>query len=256
MPTTPGGEDRPLRVLVTQFRLADRSGTELYAFELARALIGLGHQAAIYSPRLGPLAEDARAAGVPVVDDPVLAGDPPDVIHGQHLLATLAAMLAFPTVPAVYLCHDATYWQDTPPPSSRVVRHLAVGEASRCRLVEDGVPPGAIQVVPNWVDLDRFRPRGRLPDRPRRALVFSNYTAHLEVVRKACAELGLSVDIVGLGVGHHLLGRGTWWVATTWSSPRDGARSRPWPWGRRWWSAMPRGSAPWSGPTTSTTSAA
>src|SRR5207253_6540045 len=59
-----------LRVLVTQFRLAERSGTELYAYELARSLIGLGHHAAIYSSRLGALADEVRAAGVPVIEDP------------------------------------------------------------------------------------------------------------------------------------------------------------------------------------------
>jgi hypothetical protein len=55
----------------------------------------------------------------------------------------------------------------------------------------------------NFVDLSRFRPRSTLPERPARALVFSNGAAtHLRTIRRACQPLGITVDAVGTTVGN------------------------------------------------------
>jgi len=57
-----------------------------------------------------------------------------------------------------------------------------------------------IQVIYNWVDSNRFTPRPPLPKIPQRALIFSNYAGldtHLEVLRAACAELNLPLDVLG-----------------------------------------------------------
>jgi len=55
-------------------------------------------------------------------------------------------------------------------------------------------------VVFNAVDLERFRMRGPLPAKPRRALVFSNYireNSGLAAIRDACSRIGIEVDLVG-----------------------------------------------------------
>ena len=112
-------------------------------------------------------------------------------------------MLHFPVTPAVYVSHDWTVWFDQPPPIPRVVRCVAVDDTIRDRLeLVHGVPGERIRVLPNWVDLARFRPRGPLPGQPGRALVFSNYArpgSHLEALQEACGRLGIPLDVVGLG---------------------------------------------------------
>jgi hypothetical protein len=58
-----------------------------------------------------------------------------------------------------------------------------------------------VQVLLNFVDMSKFRPRSPLPARPKRALVFSNAAAaHLATLQRACASLGLSLDAIGSSV--------------------------------------------------------
>jgi hypothetical protein len=67
---------------------------------------------------------------------------------------------------------------------------------------EWGVPADRVRVILNFVDTVRFVPRSPLPERPARALVFNNYAAqHLQIVARACARLGISVDAAGASVG-------------------------------------------------------
>jgi len=194
-----------LRVLVTNTALDARAGSELYVRDLTTALLARGHTPIAYSPVLGEVAREIRVATVPVVDDLAALGSPPDVIHGHHCLETLTALLRFPGVPAISMCHGWLPWQEVPPRSPRIRRYVAVDDTCRDRLVlEHGIPQDRVRVLRNFVDLDRFRPRGPLPARPTRALVFSNAAAehtHLAAVREACAHAGITVDVAGSATG-------------------------------------------------------
>jgi hypothetical protein len=203
--------DAGLRVLLTNRVIAHRTGTELYVRDLAAALLRRGHSPVVYSPRLGALAAEIRQETIPVVDDPGQLAVPPEVIHGHHGLETLTALLAFPGVPAVSVCHSWVGWADEPVVFPRIRRYLAVDDTCRDRLVaEHGVPPERVEVVLNAVDLRRFRPRPPLPSRARRALIFSNSSAetapHVKAIRQACARTGIAVDMAGFKSGR-LLGR-------------------------------------------------
>ena len=164
-----------MRVLLTNGALVNRAGSELYLLEVATRLLALGHSPVAYSPRLGPLAAELRAATIPVVDDLAAVAEPPDVIHGQHHLPAMTALLHFPGAPALFVSHGWAPWEEAPPRFPRILRYVAVDYTTRERLVsEAGIPPERVEVVLNFVDLVRFQPRGPLPPAPRRALVFSN----------------------------------------------------------------------------------
>ena len=94
-----------LRILLTNNTLGARGGSELYVRDLALALMRRGHFPVAYSTVLGDVAAELREATVPVVDDLRALNMPPDVIHGQHHLDAMTAMLQFPEVPAIYVCH-------------------------------------------------------------------------------------------------------------------------------------------------------
>jgi hypothetical protein len=197
-----GGAEGPgLRVLVTNRVLAHRTGTELYVRDLAAGLLRRGHHPVVYSPVLGAVAAEVRTLTVPVVDDLALIGSAPDVIHGHHGLETLAALLAFPGVPAVAFCHSWAGWPDAPLRFPRVLRHVAVDHTCRDRLLSEGVAEDRVHVALNAVDLERFRPRAPLPPRPRRALVFSNAAGgragHLAAIRAACEAAGIALEVAG-----------------------------------------------------------
>lgn len=198
MPTSPAIRRR---VLLTNFIFTGRSGTELYLWDLATALLERGHTPIVYSTQLGPLAAQLREATIPVVDDLASLGAPPDVIHGQQNHELLTALLHFPHVPAVRFCHG---WHDDPVQQfPRIERYVCVDDTTYDRVVfEWGVPADKTRVLLNFVDLQRFRPRGPLPPRPKRALVFSNKAiVHVSAVRQACARLDIAVDAVGSTVG-------------------------------------------------------
>lgn len=194
-----------LRILITNITLATRTGTELYVRDLATALLDRGHTPIVYSTELGPVAQELRAATVLVIDDLAALAMSPDVIHGHHNLPTMTALLRFPGVPAVFFCHDPSAWHDSPPRFPRILRYVAVNLPCRQRLVvKHSIPEDRVRLLLNFVDLERFKPRGPLPRYPGRALVFSNNASkrtHLRAVREACTRAGIPVDVIGASAG-------------------------------------------------------
>lgn len=191
---------RKPRVLLTNQVLSGRTGTEMYLRDLAPQLLRRGWRPIVYTPRPGELAEELRRLTIPVVDRLERLTDAPDLIHGHHNHPTLAALTHFPTAPAVLFCHDWSSWHDEPFLHPRVLRYVAVDEACRDRLqCLGGVPSKRIELVPNWADTNRFRPRGPLPERPRRALLFSNQQASGRrcPFRAACHAEGIDFTAVG-----------------------------------------------------------
>lgn len=197
---------RGLRILITNHFLRGRTGSELYVCELATNLLRRGHNPIVYSPQLGHTARELRAATVPVVDNLDAIGSPPDLIHGQHHIETMSALLRFPNTPAVFFCHGFLPFEETPPKHPRILRYVAVDDTCFDRLVsESGIAEERVEVILNSVDLEQFLPRTPLPAQPARALVFSNNakeTTHLGAIREACRRRGLTVDVIGSDAGN------------------------------------------------------
>ncbi len=193
-----------LRVLITNRALFLRAGTETYVYDLALGLAARGHTPLVYSPVLGPLGTELAARGVEVREN-LADFAAPDIVHGHHTIPTVHAMLHFRDCPGLYVCHDASWRWDVPPVFPRLRRHVAVDENCLERVLRAGVSPDRTRVIYNSVDLARFKPRGPLPARPARALLFSNYASertYLGAVRDACARAGLPLDVIGAGVGN------------------------------------------------------
>src|SRR5262249_54164013 len=164
-----------LRVLITNNALAERKGTELYVRDVAEALLKLGHTPIVYSPEHGAVAAEIRSTTVPVVSDLKSISSQPDIIHGHHHLETMTALLRFRGVPAVYFCHGWIPWEECPPIFSRIARYVAVDHTCRDRLLfEHGIPETRVTTLLNFVNLGLFPSRPPLPEKPARALVFSN----------------------------------------------------------------------------------
>ena len=197
---------RPLRVLITNHFLRSRTGSELYVYELATNLLQLGHTPIVYSPNLGPLARELRDATVPVVDNLDAIGARPDLIHGQHHVETMTALLRFSDTPAIFFCHGWLPWEETPPRHPRILRYVAVDDTCRDRLVfEHAIPDERVTVILNSVDMDEFVPRSPLPVKPARALIFSNNAndcTHLPAVQEACNRTQLTLDVIGADSGN------------------------------------------------------
>jgi hypothetical protein len=190
-----------LKILITNNTLAARAGTELYVRDLALALARHGHEVAVYSNVLGEVAQEIESLGIAVCSDLSQVHFMPDIIHGQHHLETMTALLHFPDVPAVYFCHGIDPWEEIAPIHPRIIKYTAVCELTRRACIKHGVPAHKLQVIHNFVDTVRFKPRGPLPVSPKRALVFSNLASkrnYLNAAREACRRAGLELHVRGI----------------------------------------------------------
>lgn len=207
---TPPGKsaqsEQSLRILITNRTLSSRTGTELYVRDLAFGLADRGHAPVVYSPFLGELAQEIRDRTIPVTDNLLSIAETPDVIHGHHTLETLTALMAFPDVPVVSVCHSWSGWQDVPLKAERIFRYVAVDNTCRDRLrFEHGIPDDKIEVVLNSVDMSRFVPRDALPAQPKRALIFSNAakpgSEQFPAIQQACTRAGIELEVAGSRAG-------------------------------------------------------
>lgn len=195
-----------LKILVTNLKLTALSGTELHVRDVALSLFQRGHRPVVYAPMAeGAIVELLRRATIPVVSRLDAIGFEPDVIHGHHTHQTMAALERFPRAPGIFFCHSFLSWHDEPPIHPRILRYVAVDRACLDRSVaQSKVPEDRAELLLNWVDLARFRPRDPLPERPRRAVFFSNRARPgpvLDAVTEGCRRAGVSLDVIGRGLG-------------------------------------------------------
>jgi glycosyltransferase involved in cell wall biosynthesis len=197
---------RPAVVLLTNNTLAARGGSESYLRDVALALLRRGHRPVAFSLVLGRVADELRRATVPVIDDLTGLAMPPDVIHGHHHVETLIAALTFPQTPIVHFCHGWLPWEELPLKHPSIRRYVAVDEVCVDRLVrEEGIPAERVDLLLNFVDLERFRPRPPLPPRPARALALSNQATdagYVQTIRAVGDSVAMCVDIVGCAQGN------------------------------------------------------
>ena len=193
------------RVLITNDTLNTRFGAELVTRDLALGLAAMGELPMIYTPQPGSVAEEIRQGGIPVVDNLHAVPFPPDIVHGNQHLETIQALMAFPQARGIFVCHARLAWPAAPPLTDRIQHYVAVDHNCLERLTaEYAIPPEKVSVIFNSVDTVRFAQRPPLPDRPQRALVFSNYATdinYLSAVRAACKQINLPLDVIGSGVG-------------------------------------------------------
>lgn len=196
-----------LKILLTNHNLADRAGTQLYIRDLALELQKTGHSPFVYSPIIGQVAKELRFATIPVVSDLTQLTFQPDVIHGHHQLETLAALLHFPNTPALFVCHGWFPWQEAPIKFPRIFRYVAIDSLTYNRLViENGIPEANVRLILNSANMQIFKSRASLPQKPVKALVYSNHIgknmATFKTIQKACHEIGIETSLIGFQSGH------------------------------------------------------
>ena len=117
---------KQLRVLIATYDLSLRGGTQMYVGDLANGLLRRGHTPIVYSTQLGDIARQIRERTIAVTDDLSTIGMAPDLIHGNHSLETVTALLRFPNVPAVQTIHGNLGFLSAAPKFTRVLRYLPV----------------------------------------------------------------------------------------------------------------------------------
>lgn len=197
-----------MNILITNIWLHSHAGTEVYVRDLSCALHNKGFHVEVYSPLLGPVADEIKEAGIHCVDDPQELIATPDIIHAHHFIPTMEAIERFPEAPVIYFLHDRTHLIDSPPKYVRIVKYIAVDHNCLDRLIIDnGIEKEKTDVLFNWVDTERFKLRKGFSNKPIKALVFSNYASnnnYFKVIQEACAKKGIELDGIGNGFGNSI----------------------------------------------------
>jgi hypothetical protein len=189
-------------ILITNIWLANLAGSEVVVRDLALGLLRRGHRPIVYSPTLGYVAEEIAARGVSVIDDLRQLGEPPDIVHAHHSIPCGEALIRFPDVPAICVCHAFNHWVEAPVHFPQIGAYVAVDEACRDRLVHtEGIDPARVLIFHNAVDLSRIPPRpASVRKRLQRAAAFGKAAAVPEL-RTACEQLGIQFDAIGPAAG-------------------------------------------------------
>ncbi len=152
--TVQSKSDQERRVLLTNLSLSSRSGTETHVRDLALALQSSSFQPTIYSPVCGELADELRDEGITVVDNLDDLSFEPNLIHGHHHLEMMTALLRYPKVPGIFVCHDGEAWHDRAPRFPRILKYVAVDLRCKNRLEADLGNEADISIIHNSVDLN------------------------------------------------------------------------------------------------------
>ena len=190
-----------MRVLIAGHALSAMGGVQSSERDLARWLLAHGHSPVVYATELGDAAREFDRYTIPVVDDLARVAAPIDIIHGDSAMETMAALLHFPGVPAIFVCHGWGGLERSTPHFPRIRRYVAVDDTCADRLqLREAIEPEKLSVLLNAVDVQTFPQRAPLPPRPRRAVVFNN-SAHeltsLPAIREACRRAEIDVDVIG-----------------------------------------------------------
>lgn len=173
-------------------------GSESYLLTLAEQLQRLGHEVSLYAAEHGPGAAVAEQRGVTICE----LGRLPEefdaaVVQDAAVSYEIAAHR--PAVPQLFVAHSETFDLQAPPQFGEAVRAVvALNDRVAARMRAFAAEREVVRLR-QPIDTERFTPRGRLPRRPRRALLLSN-TPHedrIELLEEACA--GAKVELVRVG---------------------------------------------------------
>lgn len=184
-----------MEILISSMAL-DYSGVPTYTYTLYNELTKMGHDVQIYSPKLGGMAELMFCV------DKVGNIDSPEIILAQHKSCADELRYAFPNMPIVFNAHG-TLPEGEQKPNAAMQRFVAINEATAKNLLQQGVEKHKLDIVRDFIDVDRFSSENKINRTLKNVLYVSNYRRGKtwEVINKACVKLNLNFSAVGAVYG-------------------------------------------------------
>jgi GT2 family glycosyltransferase len=191
-----------VKVLIATHHYFDLTGSETFAYTLAKTLMFKGCNVAIYSPYIGGvITEKTLQLGIPVFSSlQVVKEEKFDVIHLSHNLVAIEVRYCFPYTPIIFLSHGVLPFLEQPPLEDlNISKFLAVSEEVKDNLVEKGIPNDKIMIFRNMIDTKRFYPFEEINEEPKRVLVNSRRMDQQtkSIVAEACKRLSLEMKFIG-----------------------------------------------------------
>lgn len=173
-----------MKILFAQRQFGKLTGAELYAYELGRELVKLGHEFTISAPAFDPgiLVNKALEAGIKLAEFKTINSHFKfDVMHLNEPRATNYFLGTLQATPAVATIHSQ--WPcEQPVPLPRIQKYICIREDIREKIVcVDKISVEKTQVIPNGVDFARFHPGPRNASPGNRVL----FVGTLDILRRA-----------------------------------------------------------------------
>ncbi len=173
-------------------------GTETYTLTVARELDRLGHDALVYSPNRGAMAEVAREQGVPVLSREELPSSC-DLVVAQDAATCHELAALYLDAVVMMVVHSADYVLQAPPQLEDRCHVVVVLNDRVRRAVEARAWHPPIVRLRQPIELGRYWDLGPAREEPRRALVTSNYVKgpRAGLIERACRANGFEVAWIG-----------------------------------------------------------
>ena len=195
-----------MNVLITNSRLDGLGGSQMFVRDVGLALCKRGHSVMAFCCDPGKRERLDALGMIPTTSDPLDLPFSPDIIHAQHHMDAMAAIIALPGVPAVYHCHGAV-WREKAPKHPRIYHYLAMSRTLGERMmVESNIKPEDITTWLNTVDCSRFATVRQPPPRAVKALFYNKIhrkgSHTLDVISEAVSRLGIQLDYISHKFGN------------------------------------------------------
>jgi hypothetical protein len=187
-----------MELVLASLHLSWMGGATTYLLTVAPALQRLGHEVTLYSPDAGDTAELARARGIRVAtDESELPADCDGVLTQDTVMALELADRY--RRPQLFVSHGALVDLAKPPQLPGVTAAVVAMNdrvAAEAHSLALDVP---VERLRQPIDVERFRFRGPVHDRPARALLLGNYLRgeRRSFVTSACDRLGIEWTQLG-----------------------------------------------------------
>ncbi len=191
-----------MRVLLATNHLG-LGGSESYLLTVAEQLDRLGHEAVVFTSEPGDGTAAAEERGVEVVDESGLSdGFDAALVQDVGVAYQLAGL--YPATPQLFVAHSSKFDLQAPPQLAGMVGAVVALNDRVARRMRSFATPLEVVRMRQPIDVERFSPRGPLPEIPRRALLFSNNpnADRLAMIEGACAEAGVELMRLGAPSGH------------------------------------------------------
>lgn len=173
-------------------------GSESYLLTVAEQLQRLGHEVSLYTAEHGPGSGVAEQRGIPLCE-PGRLPEELDAAIVQDGAVSYELAAHRPTLPQLFVAHSESFDLQAPPQFGEAVRAVVALNDRVASRLRSFATERAVVRLRQPIDTERFTSRGRLPRRPRRALLLSN-TPHedrIGMLEEACAAARLELVRVG-----------------------------------------------------------
>lgn len=182
--------------ILTSSKTLDYAGLPTFTLTMYNEFVRRGHNVIVYSPLGGRL--ESKMNVIKDIDKlPV-----PDVIIAQHNTCAIELRKKFPNIHMVFYSHGLLP-EIEQPPKVPMDYYFVINEEVRKNLINKKIPKGKIEIVRDFIDIEKFKPEKPINEQLEKVLFISNYrkSKNFRAVDGACKLLRVDLKCCGATYG-------------------------------------------------------